>query len=368
MPKPLFRRLLVALAVLGALLGMSALAWKIALNRLQAGIVEALGPRAQLGALEVGWSGITLHELRIAGAPKAWPAADELRAARVHIEPDLRSAFSGPWRVRRIEVEGAYLAVLRTRAGGLRLLPSLLETRPPTGPAGRSAPDDADGATAAPVVHVGEVALRDVHVEFIDASLRSGLHRLQLRQLRADLGPLVLPALDTPVPLALEGVIDGPQRKGRLTLKGRVTPATRDAALQARLQGVDLVALQPYLLQATETGVRRGTLDLQLDADVKGQRLRAPGTVTLIGLELNSGGGALGTFAGVPRQAVLAAMSRDGRIELRFVLEGRLDDPHFSLNENLATRLASGLAENLGISVAGVVEGVGSMLKGLLGR
>lgn len=370
MPQPLSRRLALAAAVLAGVLALSALAWQAALQRLQAGIVEALGPRAQLGALEVGWSGITLHALRIAGEGRSWPAADELRAARVRIEPDLRSAFSGPWRVRRIEVEGGYLAVLRTRAGGLRVLPSLLDPPPAQRGRARAEPRGKRGAEpqGAPVVHVGEVALRDVQVEFIDASLRTGLHRVQLRQLRADLGPLVLPALDRPVPLALEGVVQGPQRQGRVWLQGRVTPASRDARLQARLQGVDLVALQPYLLTAAETGVRRGALDLKLDATVQGQRLHAPGVVTLTGLELGHGSGPLGTFAGVPRQAVLAAMSREGRIELRFTLDGRLDDPRFSLNENIATRLASGLAENLGVSVAGVVEGVGSMLKGLLGR
>ena len=49
-------------------------------------------------------------------------------------------------------------------------------------------------------------------------------------------------------------------------------------------------------------------------------------------------------------------------------LDGRLDDPAFSVNENFATRMASGLAETLGVSVGGVVEGVGGVIKGLLGR
>jgi hypothetical protein len=131
---------------------------------------------------------------------------------------------------------------------------------------------------------------------------------------------------------------------------------------------VDLVALQPYLLKVNEAGVKRGTLDLSLDATVKAKRLHAPGRVTLTGLELASGGGVLATFGGVPRQAVLAAMERDGRIEVGFTLEGRLDDPAFSINDNLATKLAGGLAETLGVSLGGVVEGVGSVIKGLLGR
>ena len=64
----------------------------------------------------------------------------------------------------------------------------------------------------------------------------------------------------------------------------------------------------------------------------------------------------------------VSALRRDGRIRIRFALDGRLDDPAFSLNESLATRVASGLADSLGVSLAGVVHGVGNVVKGLFGR
>ena len=63
-----------------------------------------------------------------------------------------------------------------------------------------------------------------------------------------------------------------------------------------------------------------------------------------------------------------AAMSRVGRVELAFTQEGRLDDPKFSLNELFAARSAVGLAEKLGVSLGAMVEGVGSIVKGLFGR
>ena len=154
-------------------------------------------------------------------------------------------------------------------------------------------------------------------------------------------------------------------------LLSSLTPAARDADLDIRARGIDLVALQPYLLKSGESAVRAGTLDLTLDAKAAQQRLRAPGKLAIEGLELADGGGplpGLGTFAGLPRQAVLAALARDGRIELDFVLEGRIDDPKFSLNELFAARFAVGLAEKLGVSLGGVVEGVGNVIKGLFGR
>src|SRR6185436_4902693 len=116
------------------------------------------------------------------------------------------------------------------------------------------------------------------------------------------------------------------------------------------LRGVDLLALQPYFIKAPETAVRRGALDLDLQSDVSKGRLMAPGKLTISGLELAPAKSAVGTFMGVPREAVLASLkNKDDRIVANFVLEGDIDNPQFSLNETLTTRLAASLAETLGV-------------------
>ena len=64
---------------------------------------------------------------------------------------------------------------------------------------------------------------------------------------------------------------------------------------------------------------------------------------------------------GMPRQAVVAMMQdRRGRISVQFVLEGDINDPRFSLNENLMTRVGSSVAGVLGISLEDLAKGVGS--------
>jgi hypothetical protein len=370
---PLWRRWLwIALAaVLGVLLTL-AVGTRLAAQQLQARVVAALGPRATVGAVEVGWTGVELRDLRVGAAGTArWPASDELRAARVHVRPDLRSLWSGvtggAWRIARVVIDDGYLSMLRTRDGRLRVLPSAFEAA--GGSRAEARGQAAPAAPAAAGAVIADLVLRGATIDFHDASVRtSAPHRLRVERLDASFGPLALPGGDAEADLDLRATLDGVQRDGRITIRGRLNPATRDARLHAELQGVDLVALQPYLLKVSEGGVRSGRLDLRLDASVQRQQLRAPGVVVLTGVELAAGDGLLGTFAGVPRQAVIAAMSRDGRIEVKFTLEGRLDDPSFSLNENLATRLATGLAESLGVSVRGVVEGVGGVIRGLLGR
>ena len=352
------------LTALALVLLATALVFQLALRRLHSGIEAALGPRAALQSVALGWTGVELRGLRVRAVPGRWPAQDELVAERVRVVPALSSLWRSGWRVASVTVEGASLSLLRTREGKLRVLPSLMEAE-------RGGNAEATGERAATRVHIGELRLRDVAIDFHDASVRGSggaAHRIRLDALQADIGPLALPGLDERAAVSLQATLKGPQRNGSLALRGDVTPATRDADLALKVKGLDLVALQPYLLRNNEAAVKRGTLDLSLDASAKGQRLNAPGRLTLTDLELTGGGGVFGTFAGVPRQAVLAAMSRDGRIELAFTLEGRLDDPKFSLNELFAARFAVGLAEKLGVSIGGMVEGLGSVVKGLFGR
>jgi hypothetical protein len=363
------RRTVLLCLALGALAlaGAAWWGWTTSMTALQAAVVRALGPNGEVERVAVGPGGIVLHGLRIrAGAMPGWPGDEEGRAERVHVLPDWRAVGTawlggGAWHVRRITIEGARLTLWRTRDGRMHVLPSVPDRR---------ASGSGEAAAAAPPVVIRELVVADAEVVLHDSRVRRPAHRLALRAVQATAGPLHLPALDRPVTLSLEAALAGATGAagGRIALSGTVTPSTFDARLTARADGIDLRLLQPYLLRSGEAAVRSGTLGLAIEATVHDKRLRAPGTVRLTGLELASGGGLLGTFAGVPRQAVLAAMQRNGRIDLAFELSGPVDDPRFSLQDTFAAELAVGLAQAVGVSVGGVVEGMGSVLRGLLGR
>lgn len=373
-PLSRFRRwLLAGLVLLLTLSALAAAGYQLALRRLQSALLAALGPRAQVTAIEADWTGLTVRGLRLGAAP-GWPADEEFSAERVVLQPDLRSLWSGPWRLHRIDVDRPRLSLLRGRDGRLQLLPGLLAAHAgsPTGP--EAAASASPGPTG-PQLILGEVRLREARIDFYDASFGPRLprpHHLVLDPLDVRVGHVQLPGLDQPLQIALDGVLQGAagsrRQDGRLHLTGELTPAHHDADLRATLQGVDLRVLQPYLLKVAESGVRRGTLDLDLKARLTRNQLQAPGRVTLTGLELGAGAGVWDQLGTGVRQAALGTLARDGRIEIDFTLAGRLDDPAFSLNESLAARFAAGLAEAVGVSVGGVVQGVGRMIQGLLGR
>jgi hypothetical protein len=219
-----------------------------------------------------------------------------------------------------------------------------------------------------PAVTIGSIELHDSVLEFFDATVRQPAHKVRLEQLEAKVSDLLVPSLAGRTHLQLDGVVKGMQRNGKLALNGWAEMADKNSEINSKLQGVDLVALQPYLVKAAETGVRHGTLDLNLKSTVHKNQLHAPGTLTLSDLELAPGGGAMSTFMGVPRQAVVASLkNRNGQIVVQFTLEGNLSDPQFSINESLSKRAGASIAETLGISIEGLTRGVGGAAEGFGG-
>lgn len=353
------KRKRIALAIVAALAilaGAAVLGLRIATKELKHQVEQALGANSEVDEIVVGWSAIEVRGVRIR-APQGWPAPDTLRAQRVVIVPDLAGLISAKVHIHRITVEDAYVSVLRARDGRLRLLPSLLEK-----PAGATA----DRAAPATPVAIGTIELHGGVLEFFDATVKKPAHKLRLEQLQAKVEDLQVPAMSGRTRMQLDGVVKGVQRNGKLSVGGWAELADKNSEISTRLRGVDLIVLQPYLIKASETGVRRGTLDLTLTSTVRANRLHAPGTVTLTGLQLTSSGGAFGTFMGVPRQAVLAALkNRNDQITIPFTLEGDLSDPRFSLNDSFAKRIGTAVAETLGISLEGLTRNVGNAAEGL---
>jgi hypothetical protein len=347
---------LIALVVLAVLIAGGIVGFRVAVGALKGKVVEALGPESEIRDIRVGWASVDVKDLRIKG-PRGWPAADTLRAERVVIVPSLRSVLSRQIGVQSITIFRPYLSALRTKDGQLQVVPSLL-----AGPAGQAQAAGSSAPAAPRTVTLGRITLRDGVLEFFDATVTQPPLKIRVEQIQATLRDMVVPTLTGKTRLDLAGVLKGVQRDGAATIAGWAEFATKDSSVKTTLRTVDLVALQPYFIKAPEMGVQKGTLDLDLQSDVGKGRLMAPGKLTISGLELAPAGSAFGTFMGVPREAVVASLkNRDDKIAVNFVLEGNVNDPQFSLNETLTTRLASSIAEGLGVSLGGVAKGVGAL-------
>jgi hypothetical protein len=335
----------LALLVAGGIVGL-----RVAVEALRDRVVDTLGPESEIAELRVGWSSVDIEGLRITG-PRGWPASDALRAERVTIVPSWRGVLSGQLRVQSITVIEPYLSALRTRDGQLQVLPGLL-----AGQQGAEPPADSRSMT------IDRITLHDGVLELFDASVAQPPLEIHLEQVEATVLDVVAPAFVGRSRFDLAALLEGSRQDGTLTILGWAEIASRDSSLKTTIRSADLLALQPYLIRAGERGVQKGTLDLDLQSEVSRNRLRAPGQLTISGLEFDSTSGVFGTFMGLPRDAVVGALKNQrDQIAVSFVLEGDLDDPQFTLNEAFATRLASALAETLGVSLGGLATGAGAL-------
>lgn len=337
-------------------------AYKAAIQSFKSKVEQALGPQGEVKEIRVSLTGVEIIDLRIkattGNTPTAWPSEDELRAARILVLPSFLDLMMGKIVIEKLRIENAYIAMLRARDGKMRVLPSLLE-RSGAADKGKAPSNSTSPATKPTELRINRIELVDGAIEFFDATVRTPPHKLRLEQINAAIGRLQLPDLKGISTLDIAGTLKGVKQDGKISISGTVEFATKESGLTARLRNVDLVALQPYLLKASETGVKSGTLDLDLNSSVQKGVLHAPGTLTLKNLELAS---ASGTLMGMPRNIVIGSMkNRGGKITLKFVLDGNINDPRFSLNENLALKLGSSLASSLGISIEGLAKGVGGL-------
>ena len=144
---------------------------------------------------------------------------------------------------------------------------------------------------------------------------------------------------------------------------------TLDTKAKISLRDLDLTSCKPYWQTEGEVDISRGFFDLDMDLGIKQRMLYSPGRSVLKDLQFVEGKGLEDRFLGLPRDSVVNALIRnDNQIAFDFVLEGSLDNPKYSLRENMVTRMTVGLAKRLGLSVIETGEKViikgGELIKG----
>jgi hypothetical protein len=330
--------------------------YRVALGILKDKVVGALGPDSEVHDIRVGWTSVDIDGLRIKGSSN-WPATDTIRADRVTIVPSLRSLFSGQYRVHSVTIVNPYLSLYRTKQGKLLVIPSLLSRN--TNPETPSTP-----AAAPHKVTIGNIILKDGIAEFFDASVGRRPLKIRLEKIKVTIDDLVVPSLDARSKITIKGVVKGIHQDGHAEISGWADLSTKDSSIKLQLRSVDLLAIEPYLIKANDTGVRKGALDLDLQSDIRNNRMKAPGRITISDLTLAPSKGIIGTFMGVPRDAVLSFLKDKGNtITLDFVLEGDINNPNFSLNETMSQRMAVSMADLLEISISGVAKGAAGLGK-----
>ena len=326
--------------------------YRIGVQLLQDKVLNSLGPGSRLTELKVNWFSIELMGLSI-NAPKGWPAARTFEAERVTIIPDLRTLFTDKIRISSIVIEKPYLSVLRN-PGKLIMVPSLTERE-------KNQRNDESSQASARAVMISTIELKNGSLDLYDTTVSRPPLRTRMEEIQAKIQDVAAPAAEK-TRFDLTGIVKGIRRDGRAKVNGWVGPGARDSSSRIKLEAVDLVALQPYLVKRNEAKVDKGTLDLNLASEVRNNNLDGKGKVVLQDLEFAPARGYFDTFMGLPRNAVISFLKdNNNAIDVDFTLKGNTSNPHFSLNESLSTRVATAMAGQLGVSIQNVAEGLGTL-------
>ena len=353
--------------------------YRLGVRLLQDRLADLLGPGSSIASLKVNWFSLDLFGVSIE-APQDWPTAQAFRAERITIVPSLGTLLTDQIHISSIVFEEPYLAVLRTREK-MVIVPGLTETA-----AGNKKAENRSGHTSRRTVTISKITMQQGVVELFDATVSRPPLKTRLERVEGVIRDIAVPWLENKTHFELAGIVKGMKRDGRAKAAGWVGPARRDSSSQITLDAVDLVSLQPYLVRMGEGQLRKGILDMRLNSEVRANRLNGKGKIIIRDLEFAPSRSYFETFMGIPRSAVISFLkNHQNAIDVDFMLTGDISNPRFSINEAIATRLAMGMAAELGVSirslaedfgalgkrsvegVAGVVEGAGAVLKGLLG-
>ena len=356
MHTPAKRRLIVVF-VLFVVIGLGGYgAWRSATHLVRNRIEKVLGPNGEMRDVRLGLRGLEILDLRLrAESSSGCPEEDELKVRRVRVLPDWFDLLSGRLAIDTVQIEGAHVVSWRTPDGKIRVVPGLFERAAEAPPAQRPPHESDNNGKKNSSIDIGRILVSDGTFAFHDIGYQHTPIRFHVEQIEASLGRLSLPQAPGAIPLKLDGVIKGIRGDGRVGVEGTIDPATKDARLTAKLRDLDLSTMQAYLLKPNEADIDgRLDLDIKLSLD-NGSKLRAPGALTLFDLQLSGSG----TFLGLPRKAVRGLLkARKGKITVKFVVSGDLDDPRFSAQEQIAQRLVTSLRQAQGMDVRALAESI----------
>jgi hypothetical protein len=338
-----------------ALIGVGVLAaLHYATRSIEERVLRALGPESEIGEVRVGLHEVALNDIRVK-APKGWPVETALRAKRVVLTPKLRDLFSDRMELTEVRIEQGYLSGLRPKSGGgLRIMPGLAEkAKHEQGEARRGAA-------------IRKVEFEGCVIEVFDATVPLKPQHVRIDDVTGTVEDIEIPDFSARTQIDLRGVLKGPNHKGTVTVRGWVEVSSKSAELDIQVRNVDLCLFQPYIVTKAKTGVDSGSFNLDLKATVRNNVLHAPGTLTVRGLKLEPPDTPVAAITRIPRRAAVGALADEkDRITVPFNLDGRLDDPTFSIAGKTALQTGIAVAKAFGLSFEGLVRAFFIIISGL---
>lgn len=306
----------------------------IAKDRLE----HALGEGFSVEKIDLHWRSIDVFN----AAFRKPDGTLALKVDHIRVSLNLLGILKKDYSLSEVNIENPYVLVETNSKGGY-INPFPKSTKASSG--------------EAPLVIISRLVIHKGSIDYLDRKVSRQGFLTKIRDIDFKMENISSSLPDKFSPFYFKAGVQGPRRTGSIDAKGDINLKNRDTKGVFNIRNLDITGFKPYFQGKGDVNITRGELDINMEASVKQNVIRAPGTATLRNLEFQSSGTFRDRFLGVPRAAVIGFLKNNrGEITFKFLIEGDIGNPRFSLRENFAQRLVAGLSEKLGISPPKITE------------
>ena len=203
-------------------------------------------------------------------------------------------------------------------------------------------------------MRIDRLRIQEGAVDFEDRKVEGSPADIHMRKMDLDVRDIRYPFASVHSPLALKGKMVGPSKEGDLETKGWIDFNSLDMDTVFKVREIEVKTLEPYYRKRVSAEIESGYMTMQAKITVQKKIIDAPGSLELIDLRIREGGGSV--FY-IPAKTLVSLLKDKGnRIHVDFHVKGNLEDPQFSLQENVMRKVAISLAEALGVPIKVVGE------------
>jgi len=271
-----------------------------------------------------------------------------LQIEEIRVYPALFSSLKGALRIRELAILRPSFFFYRSREGAF------------VGPwpAGEKEKRDRETkekkAGKAFQMRIDRLRIQEGAVDFEDRKVEGPPAETHVRKMDLDVRDIRYPFASIHSPIALKGKMVGPSKEGDLETKGWIDFNSLDMDTVFKVRELEVKTLEPYYRKRVSAEIESGYMTMQAKINVKKKVIDAPGSLELTDLRVREGGGSV--FY-IPAKTLVSLLKDKGnRINVDFHVQGNLDDPQFSLQENVMRKIAISLAEALGVPIKVVGE------------
>ena len=352
------RKFLVIVLVFIVVLGVSvALLIKYSNQIIKSELERRLGKAFSIERIDLAWGHVEAVGVKLKN-----PAGKEvIKVDSLYVSADFMGLLRKEYVVSSVTLKNPYIFVEVDKKGDI--VNPVLPVEPK--PAKDKKQENQQDQPAAPVT-VKKIEITGGAIDYLDRKTPRTPVLTKIRNINLEMKDIHTPFTDTFSQYVLSADMPGHMSTGVVKSNGKINLKTRDMECKTQMRALDLTDLQPYFQKDNTATIRKGFLDLDIDVRVASKKIHAPGNAVLKDLEFQSGRGAGNQFMGVPLSLVIEYLkTSNNEIPVAFVVEGDLDNPKFSLQEEFVAAMTIALAGKLGFSIEGVAKSLlGGSVKG----